>query len=984
MISECIRKMMRMVLFLSAMSMAGLARADNYYLHSTLGNASWTVMPADAVGDVEQLFKPGFSCPDQIEAVVPGTVFTSYVAAGVEEDPNFGDNIHRVDRSKYDRSFWYRASFTVSADFHKQYVWLNFRGINRRGDIYLNGTYLGSLDGFMQRGCYEVTSLLKRDGENVLAVRVHLPATPLANQGSPTYLSSGGWDWMPYVPGLNSGITDKVYLSNTGAVVITDPWIRTKVPTRAKGELTVIADVTNHGREQSRVELRGVITPGNIEFSQLVELAAGETRTLKFDKRYYKQLIINNPHLWWPNGYGAPDLYTCRLQIVQEGEVSDTKSVDFGIKEYSYDKDGGVFHLYINGVPVFVKGADWGMSEYMLRCRGEEYETKIRLHKEMNFNMIRNWLGSVTDDEFYEYCDRYGIMVWDDFWINSNPNLPYDLNAFNLNMIEKIKRVRNHPSVAVWCGDNEGTPEAPLTGWMAENIKTFDGGDRYFQPQSNAGGLSGSGPWGAKDQRWYFLPYPVHGLSETMQRGWGFRTEIGTAVVPNVESLRKFLPADYLWPINDMWNLHYFGPNAGNGLPEQYRADIDNKYGKATSVEDFCRKAQLINLESNKALYEGWLDRMWEDASGVMNWMGQSAYPSMVWQTYDYYYDLTGAYFGCKRGCEPLHIFWNPVTDEVKVANTTRNDYENLTATVEVYNMDGKLVADYTKCATINSPSNTTASCFVIDFNQSREIVSRGKQAIASSTSQGDASMVVDGDDNTRWAAEKADNEWIYVDLGRVMPVGGVRLNWEAAYGKEYKIEVSTDGMHWAEKFHVTDGEPGVREIIFPDVEARYVRMLGLRLGWWFGYSLWSFDVLGSVQPSSGLSDVHFIHLELRDQEGRIISENNYWRGNDRCDFTALNNLQPVHLKVTSKMSRNEGRVTIHATVSLPSSAKSPAFAVHLQALRKSDGERLLPAIMSDNYFTLMPGEKKTISIEMNESLLDGDSYTLSAIPYNN
>ena len=230
----------------------------------------------------------------------------------------------------------------------------------------------------------------------------------------------------------------------------------------------------------------------------------------------------------------------------------------------------------------------------------------------------------------------------------------------------------------------------------------------------------------------------------------------------------------------------------------------------------------------------------------------------------------------------------------------------------------------------------------------------------------------------------KADNEWIYVDLGETMQVGGVRLNWEAAYGKEYKIQVSNDGKNWTEMFHVTDGEPGVREIIFPDADARYVRMLGLKLGWWFGYSLWSMDVLGGVKPSQGLSDVHFIRLTLKDKDGNVVSENNYWRGNDRCDFTALNDLQPANLKVSSKLVKNEGKATINATISLPSSAKSPAFAVHVQALRKSDGERLLPAIMSDNYFTLMPGEKKVVSIEMDEKLLEGDSYTLSVVPYNN
>lgn len=173
-----------------------------------------------------------------------------------------------------------------------------------------------------------------------------------------------------------------------------------------------------------------------MKFTKEVDINPGATSEVKFDKRYYPQLVINSPKLWWPNGYGEPNLYTCKLEVSVDGKVSESKDVTFGIKEYSYDTNNNTLHLHINGVPVFVKGANWGMSEYMLRCRGEEYDTKLRFHHEMNFNMIRNWLGSTTDDEFYEMCDKYGLMVWDDFWINSNPNLPYDLNAFNNNMIE--------------------------------------------------------------------------------------------------------------------------------------------------------------------------------------------------------------------------------------------------------------------------------------------------------------------------------------------------------------------------------------------------------------------------------------------------------------------------------------------------------------------------------------------------------------------
>jgi hypothetical protein len=955
---------------------------NQVFLHSDNPNLKWKLKPQSEVGtEMYSMLTDSYDASTWVDAVVPGTAFNSYVLAGLEKDPNFGNHIHQVDRKKYDRSFWYRTEFAVPADFDKELIWLNFNGVNRKAEIYLNGQMIGVLDGFMHRGRFNVTELVNRTGTNILAVLVHMPRTPLANQGSPTYLSSGGWDWMPYVPGLNSGITDKVFLSNTGNVTLIDPWIRSELPTHARADLSIQLEVKNNAAQSNKAVVKGTIMPGNITFSKEVHLEVNSTTTVKFEKRFFPQLGIHSPKLWWPNGYGEPNLYTCTFEVIVEGQVSETRDVKFGIKKYTYDKAGNTLHIHINGIPVFVKGANWGMSEYMLRCRGEEYDTKVRFHKEMNLNMIRNWLGSVTDDEFYEACDKYGIMVWDDFWINSNPNLPYDLHVFNNNLIEKIKRIRNHPSIAVWCGDNESNPQPPLEGWMAENVKTFDGGDRYFQANSHAGGLTGSGPWGAFEPRHYFTEYP-DGLEGDPVRGWGFRTEIGTAVVPNFESFKKFMPQENWWPRDEMWNLHYFGPSAFNAAPDRYDALITKGFGTPAGIEDYCRKAQLINIASNKAMYEGWLDRMWEDASGIMIWMGQSAYPSMVWQTYDYYYDLTGAYWGVKSACEPLHILWNPVTDAVKIANTTAENFNGLQAEVMIYNLDGKPVTSYNRSVIVDSPSNSTVECFTIGFNKERKNLSLNKPAYASSTTHGEVSLVTDGKSDTRWAAAVADNEWIYIDLGSVQSIGGVRLDWEASYGKAYKLQVSNDAQNWREVYKTNEGIGGPEEITFPEVDARYVRLFGIERGWWFGYSLWSFDVLSGTQAGEGLSDVHFIRLKLKDKTGKVISENNYWRGNDRLDFTALNKLPEADLKVTSKLVRHAGKAEIRATVMLPGSARNVAFAVHVQAVRTSNGERILPVVMNDNYFTLMPGESKNITITFDETLLQGGNYKLLVSPY--
>lgn len=444
------------------------------------------------------------------------------------------------------------------------------------------------------------------------------------------------------------------------------------------------------------------------------------------------------------------------------------------------------------------------------------------------------------------------------------------------------------------------------------------------------------------------------------------------------------MPEGNWWPRDEMWNKHYFGQNAFNAASERYDASISQGFGTPEGIEDYCRKAQLVNLEANKAMYEGWLDHMWEDASGIMTWMSQSAYPSMVWQTYDYYYDLTGAYWGCKSACEPVHILWNPVTDGVKVANTTAQDLEGMTAEVKVYNLNGKPVPAYTKIIRVNSPANSVVQCFTIDFNKDRKNLSLNRPTYASSTSYGQPSDATDEKKETRWAAVKGENEWIYVDLGSVQSVGGVCLDWEASFGKGYKIQVSDDAERWKEVYKTNEGRGGLDEITFPEVNARYVHMFGTELGWWFGYSLWSFDVLSGTLPSEGLDDVHFIRLTLKDKSNRVISENNYWRGNDRQNFTALNALPKAQLNVSSRLVRKgNGQAEIKATITHPKSAQGFAFAIHVQAVRTSDGERILPAIMNDNYFTLMLGETKEINIQFDENLLDGSNYKLLVEPYN-
>ncbi|MCQ6959830.1 glycoside hydrolase family 2 protein [Mucilaginibacter aquariorum] len=715
---------------------------------------NWKLFPQDdSLFTAKQISSPGFHTNKWIDAVVPGTAFYSYVKAGKEKDPDYADNIYKVDKAKYNRPFWYRTEFSSSSFKPGKTVWLNFNGIHKRGEIYLNGQHIGTIKGIVERGIYNITKNLKKNAPNVLLVLVVPPRNdpehnhPMANWESPTYIPSGSWDWMPAVPGLNSGITDTVSLTTTGPVAVEDPWIRAHLQNKNAADLTVKVNLKNASSEPVSGVVKFVINPGYITVTgPKITLKANSVETVNYNQDQFPQLHINNPKLWWPNGYGGKadgtqNLYTCSVRFDADGVgVSDKVIKTFGIRKITSDTTSvnGPLRVYVNDVPVLLKGGNWGMSDYMLKARGKDYDTRIRFHQDMNFNIIRNWTGEVTDEAFYNYCDKYGIMVWDDFWLNNFGQID-SLGIFKSNAIEKVIKLRHHPSIIIWCGANEGVPggnpNGPLNNTIKAAINDNDGEDRLYLARSNAGEtnpnfsihggsrvLSGSGLWSNTDPKTYFTD-PHNGYLFSKD-SYGMRSELGTATFVNVESFKKFMPKDY-WvaptttAVNsktNMWARHYFstdGALGGGSDPVKYINSVNNSYGKATSLEDFCKKAQMLNVETMKAMYESWNDHMWKDATGMLIWMSQSAYPSMIWQTYDYYYDLTGAYFGAKTACEPIHIQWNAATNSVKVINNKPYDIKGLHAEAFVYNMNGKIVPAYTVSKTLDVQSTSATEAFV-------------------------------------------------------------------------------------------------------------------------------------------------------------------------------------------------------------------------------------------------------------------------------
>lgn len=981
-----------LVVLFVAVLLSASAYSQAFYSLNTSGNADWRVYPADqAAGSVAELSAAGFDISEWIPATVPGTFFVDYVNAGLEDDPDFGDNIYRVDESKYNKEFWYRTEFEVPDGFVKDKLWLHFKGVNKTGFFFLNGEELGHVKGHALRAQYDITNKV-RQGRNVLLVRIDLPDVrrtreskgmfdSWANFAMPAFMASAGWDWMPYVPGLNGGITNDVYLTTTGLVALEDVWVRSDLPDVNQAHISVETTVKNLSAERMSGTLQGTIMPGNIQVSKSVAMEAGESKSVKLDKEEFARLTIDNPRLWWPNGYGEPHLYTCDLEFVIDDVASDSKEVTFGIRKYDCKTENGAFTLYVNHSKVLMRGGNWGMTEYLQRSRGEAYDTRIKLHADMNFNMIRCWTGCVTDDEFYQYCDQYGIMVWDDFWFHGSLFAPSQ-EIFMSNAVDKIKRLRNHACIAVWCGANEGIPggekDRGLDLALREAVRDYDGNDRHYQSSSNSGGgLSGSGWWVNQHPKTYFSGPNSSGGGDWNGAGtWALRTEIGTATVTTFESFREFMPEDSWWPArNEMWNKHFFGSLAETAGTDNYFNTVNENYGTSGEIDEFCEKSQYLNLEVMKAIFEGWNDNMWNNATGVLIWMSQPAYPSLVWQTYDYYYDATGAYWGAKKACEPLHIQWNYSNNSVKVVNTTLNDYSGLKAKATVYNLKGEAYEPLCREKTVHSLSNTATEAFVLADDADVNLA-LNKPAFASANGndgEGVPSRAVDGNLSSRWGSGYQNDAWFYVDLETPSEIGRVKIHWEGAYGRKYHIQVSDDAGEWTTVFTRENGGGGTDVITFDPVTARYVRFQGVQRATMWGYSFYEFEVFAPARGKTAgdgveLSDVHFIRLELSDGEGSLLSENFYWRNANQYNYQALNTLPVADVRIAETQKRENGKCVISCRVSNYSS--TVAFGNRLKVVNKQTGKRVLPIYLNDNYFTLMPGESKDMEIEFDESLV--------------
>ncbi len=676
----------------------------------------WKVQREDFVTAApEALSALGADTRNWLPGLVPGTTLTSYLKAGAVPDPRYGDQQFQISEEFFNNhDFWFRREFIPPASYKGKHVWLNFDGINWKADIYLNGARVGRIDGAFIRSQFDISSGLQWGKPNTVAVLIHKMKHPGRTDhkilngptkngseiglDSPTFMASTHWNWIPSIRGRDTGIWNHVYLRATGDARISDPFVASDLSTdHGKADLTVRMNVANATGQAQTVAVAGTV--GNIHFGRSVTLVGNATMEVVFDVHSNPELSISQPQLWWPNGYGGQPLYKLHVEARTAGALSDQRDASFGIRKLSYDISDKILKISVNDHRIMCNGGNWGMPEAMLLYKEHDYDTAVHLHQDMRMVMIRNWAGQTASQAFYDACDKYGILVWDDFWMvhhYDGPD-PEDETMFIANMRDKVLQVRNHPSVALYCGRNEEGPPKRLDAAMRLATQELDG-TRFYVPNSRAGVVTGGGPYAPMKPEWYFA-----------NKGKTFHSELGIVCVPTVETMRLMMPEKDLWPINNMWGLHDFHqPRA-----KSYISMIGASYGPSGNVQDFCEKAQMFNMETSKAMLECWRSNR---GSGGLVWMSHPAWPSLICQLYDYYLNPTAAYFGIKKACEPVHILWNSNVNQVQAANDTLADLPRLTAEASVFDMNGNAV--FQQSSTIDCKAGTAASCFPLDFTR--------------------------------------------------------------------------------------------------------------------------------------------------------------------------------------------------------------------------------------------------------------------------
>ena len=841
--------------------------------------ASWQLQSSCIdKSSAETISTPGFAAKDWHKAEVPGTVVGALVTDKTLPDPDYGVNLRSFPGvslggeepfsnrdmpadSPYRCSFWFRTEFPTPAGLANKAAWLHFLGINYRANIWLNGKKVADrsdVAGAYRSYEFRIDPLLNKSGKNALAVEV---SAPEKNDLGLTWV-----DWNPTPPDKDMGIWREVFLSDSGEVTLRAPFVSSKLdPGYKSAALTLSAELRNTSDHPVKAVLHAEVDGKHL--SQPLELAANESKAVSFSPDKFAQLKLPHPHLWWPYQMGEPYLYTAKFRVELGKDLSDSAATTFGIREVTSeltDKGGRLFK--VNGKRVLIRGAAWA-PDLLLRWSTKRLDADLNYVKHMGLNSIR--LEGKTDrDEFFDKTDRLGLLVMPgwiccDMWEHWNDWTPETKKIAAASLTDQITRLRNHPSVFVWLYGSDNPPPPEIENMYLGILKDLQWPNPTVSSASEAP-TTVTGKSGVKMTGPYEYVPPMYWLADTEAGGaYGYNTETSPGpAIPTKQSLAKFIPKDHLWPIDVYWNFHAGGERFTT--VDVFTDALTKRYGPASSLDDYERKAQAMAYDNERSMFEAYARNKYV-STGVIQWMLNNAWPSLIWHLYDYYLVPGGGYFGTKKAQEIVHVQYSYDNNSVAVINGTYEPVSAVKVSAKLFNIDGKTAA--TKDATVDLAPDSAAKA---------------------------------------------------LDLPK------------------------------------------------PD----------------------------------GLSTTYFLKLELHDSSGKLLSDNFYWLSTkpdtmdwanrkdtvytpqkDFGDLTGLNSLPQVTLEVKAEYHHEAGKSAIKLKLKNPSS--SVAFQIHPRVTKGKDGDDLVPIFWDDNYFSLLPGEEKTVSVTFDPSDLDGKDPVLELEGFN-
>lgn len=663
-----------------------------------------------------------------IPAKVPSTVLANLVDGGVYTDVFIGGNLDTIDTEQFKIPWWYRTAFSLKHAEPGEHFHLEFDGINYRADIWLNKHKIASAEttaGSFRRFSFDVSGHV-RQGSNVLAVKVYPPV--------PGEFTIGFVDWNPRPPDNNMGLFRPVRLKRTGPVMVHSTRVQTDVDlkTMDRAELFISTELANCTDTETLCTVQACIEGRCI--TQEVILGPRQEKTVMFDPSVYPELAVNNPRLWWPHTMGKPQRYTVSVTAETQGEESDREDVRIGIRHVSdYINDQGHRGYMINGQKVLIRGAGW-VDDLFLREDEQNLRAQMEYVREMGLNCIRLegfWGSSST---LYDLADEYGILLmagwscqweWEgylgkkvDEYMGFETQEEMDLAVQYLH--DQVTWLRNHPSIFVWVLGSDKLPRPHLEQRLQAELQSIDP-SRPVLASCAWLASSISGPTAVKMHGPYDWVPPNYWYEDTENGGaFGFNTETGPGPQPPpIESLQRMIPASSLWPPDSVWDFHC-GRNEFNTMAT-YAAALENRYGRAGSAQEFAYLAQIASYEAIRGMFESFCINK-HAATGVIQWMLNSAWPELYWQLYDWYLMPTGAYFGTRAACRPVALMYNYGNGGIYIHNDTLKDREGMTAHITLFSTASDTIMSMEQ--QVSAPANASAKIFSLpEYGKEYDVV---------------------------------------------------------------------------------------------------------------------------------------------------------------------------------------------------------------------------------------------------------------------